>query len=158
MTLLSKFEYNIFKTIQKRPDLSSKEISKYCKESPQIVDNRISPLKRKLYVEIGYSEKLHSETYRITTEGLQALSDYEADESLSFWRKTEDRFWKFTPIVISALALIVSYLAYSKSQDTERYVKIEITKEAIENINGNHSSQVFDSKNSLEKNGMQQKK
>ena len=109
MALLNKFEYNILETIRKHPNLNSEEISKRCKEPYQIIENRMSPLKRKLYIEIGYNENLCKETYKISTEGLQALADYKADKNSSFWEKFEDRFWKFAPLVISIISLLKSY-------------------------------------------------
>ena len=142
MTLLNKFEYNILKTIKQHPGLNPDGLAKYCDEPAKIIDCRMVSLI----------------TYTITTEGLQALADYESNQRGIFWFLFEDRFWKFAALSISCASLIISFLAYSKSQSTEQYVKIEISREAQPTIIGAQSQNVSLSKNSFEKNGMQQNK
>ena len=158
MTLLNKFEYNILKTIKQHPGLNPDGLAKYCDESAKIIDCRMVSLIKNLYVEIGCGVDFYDRTYTITTEGLQALADYESNQRGIFWFLFEDRFWKFAALSISCASLIISFLAYSKSQSTEQYVKIEISREAQPTIIGAQSQNVSLSKNSFEKNGMQQNK
>lgn len=98
------------------------------------------------------------DNFAITVFGRSLLKSYLIHKSDEMWKKWEDRIWKFVPIVISTLALIISFLAYTNTQQVQQYIHIEVTKETIDQINGNQSQNVFDSKNSLEKNGIQQKK
>ena len=156
--MLNKFEYEILKVIREHPGLNPEGISKYCDQPANIIDSRMTSLIRNLYVEIGCGRDMYDETYRITAEGLQALADYKAHKRGIFWFLFEDRFWKAATLSISIAALIVSYLAYSKSQATEQYVKIEIIRESQAPIIGSQSQNVSDSRNSFEKNGIQQKK
>lgn len=158
MSLLNKFEYEILMVIQEHPGLNPKGISKYCDQPANIIDCRMTSLIRNLYVEIGYGGDMYGKTYKITAEGLQAMADYKAHKRGIFWFLFEDRFWKAATLSISIAALIISYLAYSKSQATEQYVKIEIIREIQAPIMGSQSQNVSDSRNSFEKNGIQQKK
>lgn len=158
MSLLNKFEYEILMVIQEHPGLNPKGISKYCDQPANIIDCRMTSLIRNLYVEIGYGGDMYGKTYKITAEGLQAMADYKAHKRGIFWFLFEDRFWKAATLSISIAALIVSSLAYSKSQATEQYVKIEIIREIQAPIMGSQSQNVSDSRNSFEKNGIQQKK
>ena len=98
------------------------------------------------------------DNFAITVFGRSLLKSYLIHKSDEMWKKWEDRIWKFVPIVISTLALIISFLAYTNTQQTQQYIHIEVTKETIDQINGNQSQNVLDSKNSFEKNGIQQKK
>lgn len=158
MSLLNKFEYEILMVIQEHPGLNPKGISKCCDQPANIIDCRMTSLIRNLYVEIGYGGDMYGKTYKITAEGLQAMADYKAHKRGIFWFLFEDRFWKAATLSISIAALIISYLAYSKSQATEQYVKIEIIREIQAPIMGSQSQNVSDSRNSFEKNGIQQKK
>ena len=158
MSLLNKFEYEILMVIQEHPGLNPKGISKYCDQPANIIDCRMTSLIRNLYVEIGYGGDMYGKTYKITAEGLQAMADYKAHKRGIFWFLFEDRFWKAATLSILIAALILSYLAYSKSQATEQYVKIEIIREIQAPIMGSQSQNVSDSRNSFEKNGIQQKK
>ena len=158
MSLLNKFEYEILKVIQDHPGLNPEGISKYCDQSADIIDSRMTSIIRNLYVEIDCGRDMYDETYKITAEGLRAMADYKAHKRGIFWFLFEDRFWKAATLSISIAALIVSYLAYSKSQATEQYVKIEIIRDIQPTTIGAQSQNVSDSRNSLEKNGMQQKK
>ena len=158
MSLLNKFEYEILMVIQEHPGLNPKGISKYCDQPANIIDCRMTSLIRNLYVEIGYGGDMYGKTYKITAEGLQAMADYKAHKRGIFWFLFEDRFWKAATLSILIAALILSFLAYSKSQATEQYVKIEIIREIQAPIMGSQSQNVSDSRNSFEKNGIQQKK
>lgn len=158
MSLLNKFEYEILKVIQEHPGLNPESISKYCDQPANIINSRMTSLIRNLYVEIGCGRDMYDETYKITAEGLRAMVDYKAHKRGIFWFLFEDRFWKAATLSISIAALIVSYLAYSKSQATEQYVKIEIIREIQAPIMGSQSQNVSDFRNSFEKNGIQQKK
>lgn len=96
--------------------------------------------------------------FGITTFGKSALCNYAVIHNEMRAELWEKRFWKVVPIVISLIALIISFAAFYHTLNTDKAIKIELTKETIEKINGIQSSNVLDSKNLLEKNGMQQKK
>ena len=100
----------------------------------------------------------NTRTFKITTFGRSVLKNYLIHKADENWKKWEDRIWKFIPIVLSTLALIISFMAYANTHNVEKYITIEVKSDTRENINGIQSSSVFDSKNSLEKNGIQQKK
>lgn len=96
--------------------------------------------------------------FGITTFGKSALCNYVVIRSKIRAELWEERFWKVVPIVISLIALIISFAAFYHTLNTDKAIKIELSKETIEKINGIQSSNLLDSKNALEKNGMQQKK
>lgn len=156
MHRLTKVEYKLLNIIKTNPGINTHYISKLYGEPSDVIYNRMQPIVMALYVQVGFEH--NDENYTLTTEGMQALLDYETSKRSIFWVLFEDRFWKTATLLISIAALIVSYLAYAKSQDTEQYVKIEIIREIHAPTIGSQSQTVSDSKNLLEKNGMQQKK
>lgn len=156
MHKLTKVEYKLLNIIRANPGINTYYISKLYKEPQHVIYNRMQPIVMALYVQVGFER--NDENYTLTTQGMQALIDYEAEKQGVFWVLFEDRFWKTATLLISIAALIISYLAYSKSQSTEQYVKIEIIKEAKAATIGSQSQNVNDSKNLLEKNGIQLKK
>lgn len=94
-----------------------------------------------------YATKFETEFVFVTPLGRMALQNQSVQKCTKSKALREFRFCKIVPILISAIALLVAILAYNKSQSTEQYVKIEISKEAIETISGNQSSNGNSSKN-----------
>lgn len=155
MHQLTKTEYKLLSIIKNNPGINTCYMSKLCKEPNCVILNRMQPIVMALYVQVGFEP--NAENYTITTEGLQALLDYEINKRSSFWVIFEDRFWKTATLSISVAALIISFLSYYKSQATEQYVKIEIIRDIQATTIGAQSQNVSESRNLLEKNGIQEK-
>lgn len=95
----------------------------------------------------GMTLNIETEFVFLTPLGKMALQNQSIQRQAKLKDLREFRFWKIVPIVISIIALLVAILAYNKSQSTEQYVKIEISKEVIDTISGNHSSNGNSAKN-----------
>ncbi|MUU07903.1 MAG: hypothetical protein EP149_09630 [Phascolarctobacterium sp.] len=95
----------------------------------------------------GMTLTIETEFVFVTPLGRMALQNQSVQKCTKSKALREFRFWKIVPILISVIALLVAILAYNKSQSTEQYVKIEISKEVIDTISGNHSSNGNSAKN-----------
>ena len=53
--------------------------------------------------------------FALTDLGKKTLQDYKAEKQCELRRKNEERIWRAIPIIISAIALVISGLALAKS-------------------------------------------
>ncbi|WP_293724185.1 hypothetical protein [Phascolarctobacterium succinatutens] len=156
MHQLTKTEYELLSLVKNNPGINTCYMSRLRNEPNNVILGRMQPIVMALYVQIGFEP--NAENYTLTAEGLQALLDYEINKRSNFWVIFEDRFWKTATLLISVVALIISFLSYYKSQATEQYVKIEIIRDIKATTIGAQSQNVSESRNLLEKNGIQEKK
>lgn len=158
---LRKAEYKLLNTIYQQPGVSIERLSKIHGLPYEVVVQTMEPMELAGCVQISYYDMDNcrkGSRYIIEPPGLIALADYKEKKRSSSWVLFEDRFWKAAALMISFAALIISGLSYYHSLKTEEKVRIEINSATSAITIGSQSQNVSDSKNSLEKNGIQEKK
>lgn len=108
MSELSKTEYNILSIVKSNPNISVSKLAHIRSEKVSVTYRRLEPLKKQLMLEIGINDN-DEQTFKITSEALIAISEYETINNTVFWKNFEDRFWKLAPLVISIISLLKSY-------------------------------------------------
>jgi hypothetical protein len=159
---LRKAEYKLLNTIYQQPGVSIERLSKIHGLPYELVVQTMEPMELAGCVQISYYDMdncCKGLRYTIEPPGLIALADYKEKKRSSSWVLFEDRFWKAAALMISFAALIISGLSlYYSINNIDKKTIIEIKSDNTPITIGSQSQNVSDSRNSLEKNGMQLKK
>lgn len=159
---LRKAEYKLLNTIYQQPGVSIERLSKIHGLPYELVVQTMEPMELAGCVQISYYDMdncCKGSRYTIEPPGLIALADYKEKKRSSSWVLFEDRFWKAAALMISFAALIISGLSlYYSINNIDKKTIIEIKSDNTPITIGSQSQNVSDSRNSLEKNGMQLKK
>lgn len=159
---LKKAEYKLLNTIYQQPGVSIERLSKIHGLPYELVVQTMEPMELAGCVQISYYDMdncCKGLRYTIEPPGLIALADYKEKKRSSSWVLFEDRFWKAAALMISFAALIISGLSlYYSINNIDKKTIIEIKSDNTPITIGSQSQNVSDSRNSLEKNGMQLKK
>lgn len=159
---LRKAEYKLLNTIYQQPGVSIERLSKIHGLPYELVVQTMEPMELAGCVQISYYDMdncCKGLRYTIEPPGLIALADYKEKKRSSSWVLFEDRFWKAAALMISFAALIISGLSlYYSINNIDKKTIIEIKSDNTPITIGSQSQNVSDSRNSLEKNGIQEKK
>lgn len=162
MYSLRKAEYKLLNTIYQQPGVSIERLSKIHGLPYELVVQTMGPMELAGCVQISYYDMdncCKGLRYTIEPPGLIALADYKEKKRSSSWVLFEDRFWKAAALMISFAALIISGLSlYYSINNIDKKTIIEIKSDNTPITIGSQSQNVSDSRNSLEKNGIQEKK
>lgn len=107
--MLAVKEYQLLNHLKEHPDATKETIVSTFGESAEIRLNNLHMVNAiRLDGHYVKGEFIPSGKYLIANVGKMLLEDYAYEHHLTQKAKWEDRAWKFAPIIISTLALIVA--------------------------------------------------